>query len=688
VAGTTATRTVDAPATAAPHEAGRGLGYRPGLDGLRAVALLAVLAFHHGWPGAPGGYLGVSAFFTLSGFLITTLALVEWQRTGRLSWRRFWERRARRLLPAAVVTLAGLLVLQAWTGTGAGSRFRGDVLAALAYGANWRLAGSDGGYADLFAAPSPVVHFWSLAIEEQFYLAFPLVFAGVMALLGGARRRGAAIALFGSAAVASFAVAWVSASRYGNDGLTYYGTHTRAGELLVGVVLAFVLFRPDRPDGSDGPAGAGHASGRPHAGGWALDLAGVAALAGLAWLWHTVAIGEGGLFHGVTALNALLTAVVVAAVVGPGRLDRALGVAPLRAVGRVSYAAYLFHWPLFLVLTPHRVGMAGPRLWAVRVAVTLVAAAISYVLIEAPFRFRLRMPRPRLAVVAAAGAAAVVGLAFVLPQHGSAFADLAAAEQGTGAPGQGDGGAGMRPATDVRATGAVAPPGGAAATDTVFMAGDSVAYSLGVAFHFWNTKGPERTFQVDNHISFGCPIGGPGVVRGADEHHTSTDCETWRTDLPAALARSSPDAVVMVMGLLDLNGREIDGEWRELGDPAHDRWLRERIDEVATLLEAPGVPVVWMTFPHVRAKDRSDPTRAWETLAINEPWKVDRFNELLAEVVAEHERIELVDLAGWLDTWPERSFDPEMRDGVHFSYAGADKVGEWLIPQVLAKLEP
>jgi hypothetical protein len=234
----------------------------------------------------------------------------------------------------------------------------------------------------------------------------------------------------------------------------------------------------------------------------------------------------------------------------------------------------------------------------------------------------------------------------------------------------------------------VAPPDGVAATDTVFMAGDSVAYSLGVAFHFWNTRGPEHAFQVDNHISFGCPIGGPGVVRGTDEHDTSSDCETWRTDLPRALAASSPDVVVMVMGLLDLNGREIDGEWREPGDPVHDRWLRGRIDELASVLEAPGVPVVWMTFPHVRAKDRSDPTRAWETLAINEPAKVDRFNELLAEVVADHDGIELVDLAGWLETWPEQSFDPEMRDGIHFSYAGADKVGNWLIPQVLAKLEP
>jgi hypothetical protein len=214
-----------------------------------------------------------------------------------------------------------------------------------------------------------------------------------------------------------------------------------------------------------------------------------------------------------------------------------------------------------------------------------------------------------------------------------------------------------------------------------------VAYSIRTGFHFWNTRARERTFRVDTHISFGCPVGGAGVVRGIDEHHTLRDCETWRTDLPGALAASDPDVVVIVMGLLDLNGREVDGRWRELGDPAHDRWLQARMDEVATLLEAHGAPVVWLTFPHVRARDVEDPTRSWDSLAINEPWKVDRFNELLADVAAGHEGIELVDFAAWLDTWPDESFSPDMRDGVHFSYAGSDKVGAWLIPRVFAAID-
>ncbi|HEY8546012.1 MAG TPA: acyltransferase, partial [Acidimicrobiales bacterium] len=131
------------------------LGYQPALDGLRAVALAGVLLFHHGYRSVPGGFLGVSTFFTLSGFLITTLALCERDRTGHLSPARFYERRARRLLPAALLTVAGVVTLRAFTDVGAGRAFRGDVLAALGYVANWRFAATGDGYAALFAEPSP-----------------------------------------------------------------------------------------------------------------------------------------------------------------------------------------------------------------------------------------------------------------------------------------------------------------------------------------------------------------------------------------------------------------------------------------------------------------------------------------------------------------------------------------------------
>ncbi len=667
----------------------RALGYLAGLDGLRACALLAVMAFHHGFPAARGGYLGVSTFFTLSGFLIASLAIDEWRRTGRLSWRRFWERRARRLLPAAVVTLCAVLALQAWGGIGSGARFRGDALSALAYIANWRQAAAAGGYGAIFSAPSPVVHFWSLAIEEQFYVVFPLVFAGVAAVVGARLGRGALV--FGGAALASFAAAWVSAERAGNVGVTYYGTHTRAGELLAGVALAYLLagrgcrrHPPEAAHRARPRAGVGSRAGGT--GVVVRTVAGIAGLAGLVVLWSRVPIGDDRLFHGVTLLNAVLTSIVIWAVAGSRLVDRALGATPLRVVGKVSYGAYLFHWPLFIVLTADRTGVDGRALFAVRTTATLAAAAVSYVVVEAPFRFRLPMPGRRLAALGVGVAVTVAGLAAILPQHPAPYPDLAAVSAGPPAAGTSEVAAAGGPVDNARLVGAVTPEDGPPDAGTVFLAGDSVAWSLLAGFTTWNRTHADSTLQVDTHIAFGCPAGGPGTARVVVEQPTPADCGPWHTDLAAAIDGSSPDLVVMVMGLADLGGRAVHDEWRLPGDPSYDRWLLDRLDVLATTMERRGVPVVWLTFPHIQLVDVGDPTRPWSDIPINEPARVDRYNELLRATVARHPGITLVDFAAWVDTWPNGSFDPRDRDGVHFSFAGSDKVAAWLVPQLLARL--
>ncbi len=173
-----------------------------GLDGLRGLAVAAVVLFHSQLTFARGGFLGVSAFFTLSGFLITRLLIDERARTGRVGLRAFWARRARRLLPAAFVTLAGVLVFGATVATGDQLRsLRGDVLAAIGYVANWRFYFAGRSYSHLFSAPSPVLHFWSLAIEEQFYVVFPLVVA--LTLRVGRGRRSVLGGLFAAGGIAS-----------------------------------------------------------------------------------------------------------------------------------------------------------------------------------------------------------------------------------------------------------------------------------------------------------------------------------------------------------------------------------------------------------------------------------------------------------------------------------------------------
>jgi peptidoglycan/LPS O-acetylase OafA/YrhL len=164
------------------------LPHHAGLDGIRGLAVVAVLAYHGGFGWARGGYIGVSVFFTLSGFLITTLLLAEHRRDGRVGLRAFWGRRFRRLLPAAVVALVGVCLFSLTVATPGQRRgIHADVLAALAYVANWRFVFKDVSYGDLFDEPSPVLHFWSLAIEEQFYVFFPLLVVAVLAVGRGRR---------------------------------------------------------------------------------------------------------------------------------------------------------------------------------------------------------------------------------------------------------------------------------------------------------------------------------------------------------------------------------------------------------------------------------------------------------------------------------------------------------------------
>ena len=572
------------------------LGYQPALDGIRAVALAGVLFFHHGYSWAPAGFLGVSTFFTLSGFLIATLSLTEWDETGRLSPAHFYERRARRLLPAALLTFVGVVVLRAFTDIGAGDGFRPDLLAALGYAANWRFAATGDGYAALFAEPSPVLHFWSLAIEEQFYLVFPLLFVGVMAAARRwAKNSGAAVVagggFFALVAAASFAVAYVAAEQNGNDGTTYYGTHTRAGELLAGVVLAFVVrsrwFR------------------QVVATRWAstaLWVAGPAALAGLVYLWHEAALDGPHLFQGVTLANAGLTCLLIVAALQKGPVAAGLAVWPLRGLGKISYAAYLFHWPIFLWLTPPRVQLGTDRLLALRLVVTFAAATLSYHLLEAPFRFRLRVPRPRLAAGLVTAGVLVAALVAYAPQREVEGIDFTAAVTARPAPSDDDpeDGAGAGAGGEIepqfpflRQEGLIRPLDGSPPVARILLAGDSMSASMVEGLEVWNVNHPDQQIWVNTHSVFGCPLVATGVTPLEVTWPTTPECFDWHEKLGAALVMWDIDVVFFVMGLADLQGHEIDGKLTDLGDPVHDEWFAGEIGKVADTLTSRGVPVVW-----------------------------------------------------------------------------------------------
>ncbi|HET9492773.1 MAG TPA: acyltransferase, partial [Chloroflexia bacterium] len=259
------------PTTAHAHNAPR-LPYLPGLDGLRAVAVIAVLLYHAGLPLFAGGFLGVEVFFVISGFLITSLLLAEWNANGRIDLPAFWLRRARRLLPAVYTLVVVVLVVAVVFLPEEVSMLRGDGAAAFTYVTNWYLIFNERSYFEAMGRPSMLLHLWSLAVEEQFYLVWP----PVLALLLRFRRRGAILAVVLAGAAASSLLMALLYSPEADPSRVYYGTDTRATGLLIGAALAFVWSPWRLRERVGTPTLASRAYGA------LLDLAGLAALGGLA----------------------------------------------------------------------------------------------------------------------------------------------------------------------------------------------------------------------------------------------------------------------------------------------------------------------------------------------------------------------------------------------------------------------
>jgi len=388
---------VPGPGPATPPRAvvGRHL---PALDGVRAVAVASVVAFHLGLGWAGGGFLGVDMFFVLSGFLITSLLLEEHASAGRIALRSFWARRARRLLPALFLMVGAVMVcafavdrfhggdISGPATTAALSRLRGNALAALFYVANRK--------ALTFANAQPLSHTWSLSVEEQFYIVWPLVVTALLRLRGARwRRSGLVLCVAGAAASAlDMALRFTPA-----DAMRVYSeTDTRAFELLAGAALAMVVAARLQP----GPRARR-----------ALHGAGVPAAVAFLVVEATARNTAPWMYHGGFVLATVLVVVVIADVrqIERGPLARALSLAPLRWLGSVSYGVYLWHWPVIWYCNTARTGLHGGVLDLARVALTVALASASYYLVEQPVR-RMRFDRPRLRLGAVATLAATVGV--------------------------------------------------------------------------------------------------------------------------------------------------------------------------------------------------------------------------------------------------------------------------------------
>jgi peptidoglycan/LPS O-acetylase OafA/YrhL len=370
----------------------RPLGYLPALDGVRALAVMLVVAYHLGYSRIAGGYIGVEVFFVLSGWLVCAVLVNEHHRTGGIRLTRFWLRRARRLLPALVATIAGTFAVASVAQPERLAELRSQAVAALAYHLNWRLVFDRQSYFETASGPSALEHLWSLSIEEQFYLAFPLI-CGLLLVWWRPRRAVAwVLAAAGAATVLRFALVTP-----GDDpSRAYFGTDTRASGLLLGVALG-LFWTPNRLRPHDDPRFVA-----------VLDAIAVGALAVLGW--YACGLDEraptafrGGFTAAELASLALIAVVVYPA---PTRTVAVLSARPLRWVGQRSYGIYLIHWPVIVFLSAAPGEQPdGPVAVATQVALILGLAALSYRVVEQPIR--------RHGVAASARAAAGHVAAFV-----------------------------------------------------------------------------------------------------------------------------------------------------------------------------------------------------------------------------------------------------------------------------------
>ncbi len=623
-------------------DATRGLRYVPGLDGLRGLAVIAVVAFHA--DRLRGGFLGVDLFFVLSGFLITSLLLAEHGSTGHIGLRAFWGRRARRLLPALLVVLTAVLVVTLLVGDARDlARLRADGLATLFYVANWEAIRSGADYWAHFGSPSPLRHTWSLGIEEQFYLLFPLVAVGLLVLLG--RRRpalglGAACAVLAAISVGLLVhgeLAGVDRSRL------YLGTDTRMASILIGAGLACAI------------GAVGHVpAGRPRR---LLEAVAAVALVGLVVSWFVVDGQQRFVYAGGLALLALGAAAVIAAVThpDPGPVHRVLAWRPLVAVGLVSYGLYLWHWPVFVFLDRRRVGLDGLPLLAVQLAVTAALTVASYHLVEQPIRQRRLPSRPALGL--AVSAVAVLTLCLIAAPT-------------------------LRPPTDVSAwirapSTSVVRDGADTRPARILLVGDSVGASLGEVLE----ANDERLgLDLRNLAAPGCGVSAEvGRIRYANGQVgvESVACADVLASWDRELDGFHPDATVVVVGWPGDLDREFDGTWYRPCDQPFASWYESQVQLATHRLERTGVPLYLTLAPPA---DLSSVSAERQT-------DVACINRVYRDVAARDPAITLIDLGSHVcpgGRCPDGVEAVDLRpDGLHFSARGAATIGSWLVDEVM-----
>ncbi|MEK7422922.1 MAG: acyltransferase family protein [Actinomycetota bacterium] len=688
------------------------MGYQSGLDGVRAVSVIAVLLYHAGFARFHGGFLGVEVFFVVSGYLITSLLLDERERTGRVDLGQFWIRRARRLLPALVMVLLAVGVWGAlWGGARVQSDLRRDYPWAIFYAANW---GQIVGGAQYFGNLSPLRHLWSLAVEEQWYLLWPLGFLGVMSLR--ARRGVRGLLLVGVAALVIVCTWWFARSTELTGeriNVLYLSTFTRSSGLLLGAGAAF-LHRPWRMRPPRAPAGD------------RLDAVGFVALAFLLWSFMNAGLTDRSLYRWQVAMVSLAALAVVMVTVHPAarRVRALLSWGPLVAIGKRSYGLYLWGWPISVALEAYA-GSVSRFLLAM--AVTGVVAECSYRFVETPVRTR-GFQRWRLSLVPSEHqrvktAAIVAGVALLLPMtlfYASADTfDLAAggadvaftpdlSGEAQAGPATADGGtaidaaagavvATQQPASaaesvsvDADALAVAEAPAAVAPVVTtavlprrVVVLGDSQAHSLAINL----PDGIEQTFAISDGSIDGCSVYDNGSVRSerASFSRSFADCGGWSDRWGKEALVADADVALVVLGAWDVFDVEVDGLLVPFGSAEADARFRAQLGLGIEAVAATGAHVALLEAACMRPQD----VKGAGVPALPErgdDGRVAHLNELMREIAAaDPARVTFVDGPTQWCADPAIAQDLGYRwDGVHVYKPGAKLIYETIAAPLLA----
>ena len=617
--------------------------YRPGLDGLRAFAVLAVVLFHAGWSRAHGGFLGVDVFFTLSGYLITTLLLSEFHESKTIRLSQFWIRRARRLMPAQSV-MAVVVVTIAWLTTPPGyfGRLASDALSAIFYIGNWHLIGQSASYFATGAPPSLFTHAWSLAIEEQFYLVWPLV--ALFVLRRNATRRPLGYIAIGGA-LTSFVLTQILFGAASSNRL-YYGTDTHAIGIFAGAALAVWLWERAMPRVHDSP--------------WQApsSITNLAGYTGAFVLATTMLLARGSsdwVFRWGFLVVAVATCMVITPLVSAqtNSLQRFLSWSPLVYLGRLSYGIYLWHYPIIALVTHRTTGLANGSLFGVRLLLTLVLAATSYHVVERPLR-QLAMPRRTTWRVLAAGLVIVCAIAVV-----GSFAQ--------------------------RVPNYPTPPQ-VAVVDPVraLMLGDSVMLTLDHNTAAWRSR---HDVTSSSATVLGCGIGpsfrpivhGHRIFGNAKCHLQGDGSWPLETIWETTIRSQRPDVVVVGAGRWETHDHLIGHDIHSINDPWFTHQMTRGLTDIWRSSHAVGAHLVVLTTSCVNSGET----------ASGHPWPEDAsqrqlaYNDFIKRFASRHNDASVLDIATWVCRNGRFSlFDPSGRymirnaDGVHFGPGAGPLFGD------------